>query len=70
LPQDYIDNLLSFDDDYFKRYVLGEFNVFEGQIYDELDEDIHIIDDFVIPDDRGIAYGHDHGLSNPTAFVE
>ena len=29
LPDDYIDNLMSFDTDYFKRYVLGEFNVFE-----------------------------------------
>lgn len=29
-----------------------------------------MVDDFTIPDERQIAYGHDHGLSNPTAFVE
>lgn len=71
LPQDYIDNLLSFDEDYFKRYVLGEFNVFEWQIYDEFTEIIHIIDDNIeIPEWRDIAYWHDHGLANPTAIVE
>lgn len=56
LPQDYIDNLLSFDTDYFKRYVLGEFNVFEGQIFDEFTESIHIVDDFEIPEGRDVVY--------------
>jgi len=70
LPYDYIDNLLSFEEDYFKRYVLGEFNVFEWQIYDEFMESIHIVDDFEIPDGRDIAYWHDHWLSNPTAILE
>lgn len=70
LPQDYIDNLLSFDTDYFKRYVLWEFNVFEWQIFDEFTETIHIVDDFEIPEWWDICYGHDHGLSNPTAIVE
>lgn len=70
LPPDYIDNLLSFDTDYFKRYVLWEFNVFEWQIYDEFSDIIHIIDDFEVPEWRDIAYGLDHGLSNPTAIVE
>ena len=70
LPEDYIDNLLSFDQDYFKRYVLWEFNVFEWQIFDEFTETIHIVDDFDVPEWWDIAYGHDHGLSNPTAMVE
>ena len=70
LPDDYIDNLLSFEEDYFKRYVLGEFNVFEGQIYDEFMQSIHVVDDFEIPDWRDIAYWHDHWLSNPTAILE
>lgn len=29
LPQDYIDDLLSYEIDKFKRYVLAEFSVFE-----------------------------------------
>ena len=70
LPDDYIDNLMSFDTDYFKRYVLGEFNVFEWQIFDEFTETIHIIDEFEVPEWRDVAYGLDHGLSNPTAIVE
>lgn len=70
LPKDYIESLMEFDEDYFKRYVLGEFNVFEWQIYSEFLDTVHIIDDFEIPEDRSIAYWHDHGLSNPTAITE
>lgn len=70
LPEDYIDDLLSYTGDEFRRYVLGDFNVFEGQIFDEFDEMNHIVEPFDIPESRERVYGHDHGLANPTAFIE
>ena len=70
LPQDYIDDLLSYEWDEFKRYVLGDFNVFEWQIFDEFDETIHVVDPFDIPEWRDTWYWHDHWLANPTVFLE
>ena len=71
LPEDYIENLLSFNPDKFKRYVLWEFHVFEWQIYDEFDEYIHVIDPIDLSESNTtIWYWHDHGLQNPTAILE
>lgn len=74
LAPEYLDTLAGYDDNLYKRFVLGEFNVFEGQIYPEFNELIHVQDNvmerFV---DRTIftpIYGLDHGLHNPTAILE
>lgn len=53
---------------WYKRYILGEWTLAEGTVYDFFDEDIHVIES-----PPGIAsyynVGVDYGTSNPTAFV-
>lgn len=74
LPASYIETLETFDENLYKRFVLGEFNVFEGQIYPEFNELIHVrdnvFDSFVDPQTFTPIYGLDHGLHNPTAILE
>lgn len=65
LPEDYLANLSEFRGNYKRRYVLGEWVGFEGQIYEPFDPDVHIIEPFVIPPDWPRYRTIDYGYTNP-----
>jgi PBSX family phage terminase large subunit len=50
-----------------KRYILGEWAVAEGAIYDGLDEEVHQVEE--LPDTNWTYAGVRHGISTPTVFV-
>lgn len=67
LPEDYIESLEDFDEDYYNRYVLGKWGVFEGLVYKEFSEDL-MIDKF----DKNVVNvccSIDWGYKNPTAML-
>lgn len=71
LPKEYLESLEelkeSSPEDY-KRFVMAEFNIFEGQIYKEFNEATHIVDPFDIPTDWERVAFMDYGLRNHTAI--
>lgn len=70
VPADYLDNLrLTYPEEWIAKLLEGSFDVFEGMVYDELNEELHRIDPFPIPDEWPRYFGLDHGLTNPTAGV-
>lgn len=71
LPQEYLDSLEELKDtspDDYKRYVMAEFNIFEGQIYKEWNEATHVVDPFDIPESWERVAFMDYGLRNQTAI--
>lgn len=53
---------------WYKRYILGQWVLAEGAVYDFFDEDFHVIDS---PPTRAREYvvGIDYGTTNPCVFV-
>lgn len=49
---------------FYKRFILGEWVLAEGAIYDMFDEDRHVVD-IVPPIERWLALGVDYGTVNP-----
>jgi len=69
LPPDYVKNLLkNHTAEWVARFVYGSFDTFAGQVYEEWDEKIHVIDPFAVPDNWKVGYGADFGYINPTVF--
>lgn len=53
---------------FFRRYILGEWCLAEGVIYDAFDEQLHVID--IVPEiARWMAVGVDYGTVNPFAAL-
>lgn len=70
LPPDYIDTLIaSFPDEMQRRFIDGEWEVFEGQILTEFNRRIHVIQPFKIPEGWERLVAIDHGMVNPTAAL-
>jgi PBSX family phage terminase large subunit len=70
LPPDYVPTLLaSYPEELIKRYIEGKWEVFEGQIYPEFDQSIHVIKPFDIPKGWERIIAIDHGLMNPTCAL-
>lgn len=67
-PSEYLQSLLEMPEMWVRRYVLCEFDAFEGQILDFSPVD-HMVEPFKPPDDWERAMGLDWGLRNPTACV-
>jgi phage terminase large subunit-like protein len=49
--------------------VLGEWHVTSGLVIEDWDKKVHVIDDFVVPDDWTRYRGLDHGTKNPTVCL-
>lgn len=70
LPPDYITNLeATLPERLYRRYVLNSHEVTEGLVYDEYDENKHLVDPIEIPDTWEKGFGLDHGVTNPTAVL-
>ncbi|MFF2522441.1 PBSX family phage terminase large subunit [Streptomyces liangshanensis] len=69
LPPAYVANLkLEYQGLFYKRFVLGEWCLAEGIVYDMFDEAKHVVD--VVPEIRHwMAVGLDYGTINPFAAV-
>ena len=68
LPADYIRMLERMPENVRKRYVMGSWDVFEGQIWPQYSEALHVIDPFRPPQGWEIFESCDHGYNNPTAW--
>lgn len=70
LPADYVENLLkNYPEHWVKRYVYGSWDVFEGQIWPDYDERMHVIDPIQVPKDWEKIQAIDHGFTNPTCCL-
>jgi len=71
LPSDYIDNLYrTYDFEYARRYLEGEWGSFIGMVYKDFDFDKHVTNKK--PETNDIRYhiaGVDVGYTNPTAML-
>lgn len=52
---------------WFRSFILGEWGSFEGQAYEEVEDGIHVVEPFEIPEAWEVFASLDHGASNPTA---
>ena len=70
LPTDYVESLLQYKWDQFKKYVLWSFDIFEWQIFNEFSVDRNVIQPFQIPYDRPVYYWLDYWIADPFVFIE
>jgi len=69
LPTDYIPMMEnSYDEDYKRRYLYGEWGSFEGQVYKDFDIDKHV-GDFKNYECRYHIAGFDDGVRNPACIL-
>lgn len=70
LPDGYISNMMeTWSEDRIRREIHGDFDSFEGQVYDTFRHDTHVIVPFQIPPEWPRIVGMDHGYRNPSAVV-
>ena len=68
LSEDYVDNLKrTYTGLFYKRYILGQWVVAEGAVYDMFDDRIHVV--YELPRMKRYFVGVDYGTNNPTVFV-
>lgn len=71
LPPDYAQNLIkNYPDFWIKRYVYGDWNTFEGQIFSEFVEAKNVIFPFEIPKTWQKEFVIDYGYRNPLACLK
>ena len=66
LPDEFIDRLKRRPESWRKRFLEGDWDTLEGQIYTEYDRSVHVIEPFPIPKHWKRVYGLDHGYTNPS----
>ncbi len=70
LPAGYVQRMLdTYSPERVQREIMGSWDAFEGQVYNEFRRDVHVIHPFKIPEDWTRVIGADHGYRNPTAWV-
>lgn len=70
LPDGFVESLMaSWSENRINREILADEDSFEGQVYTEFRQDIHVISPFPIPSDWTKVIGADHGYRNPAAFL-
>lgn len=70
LPAGYSDALDTLPDKLRKAYREGDWNIFEGQVFEEFRTDIHIVEPFEIPKSWQRGRSMDWGYSKPYAVYE
>ena len=63
IEQDYIDNLEMLNDSLKRAWLYGEWHTFEGQYFEEWNENHHIVEEFPIPDEWTKVAGIDIGYT-------
>ena len=69
LPLDFLLDMLSWPEQTQNRYVFGRWDAFEGLIYGDWDDDVHIVDPFDRSDKtHKMVVSMDYGKRNPTSI--
>jgi len=69
LPADYIRSLLAYPERWKKRFVHCHWDSFEGLIWPEFKENVHLVQRFAIPRSWARYVVMDYGYRNPTAIL-
>ena len=70
LPEGYVETILaSWSEERIKREIFADEDSFEGQVYTEFRQDLHVVQPFAIPENWNRFIGIDHGYRNPSAWV-
>ena len=70
LPENYIDGLReAYSDDMANRFLYGSFDVFIGQIFNEFEENVHVIQPRELPEHWFRYRSIDFGWSHPTCVL-
>lgn len=67
LPAEFLADLENAPKQWYRRYVLGSWDDYEGLIFGELNRHIHVVQPFEIPPSWERYISLDHGSTNPTA---
>ena len=68
VSQEYVDNMLHiYSEEQRKRYLEGCWDVFEGRIFPQFDETVHVVPRIELKPHWKLYETIDHGLQNPTA---
>lgn len=70
LPAGYSDALDTLPDKLRKAYREGDWNIFEGQVFEEFRTDLHVVEPFEIPSSWQHGRSMDWGYSKPYAIYE
>ena len=66
LPEEYLGDLVdTYTGEYAKQEIEGDFVAFEGLVYLECSRNVHVIDNFDIPESWKRVRGIDYGYTNP-----
>lgn len=68
LPSAYFDQLEGLPEEKRKAYLMGDWNLFEGQFFSEWNDDVHICEPFPVPDSWIKLGAYDHGRAKPATF--
>jgi len=68
LDASYFDQLEGLPEEKRKAFLNGDWNLFEGQFFSEWNEDIHVIEPFVVPTHWRRFGAYDHGRVKPACF--
>lgn len=69
LPPDYLDQLAGLSEDMRRAYLEGSWDTYEGQMFPEFKESIHVVAPFAIPAHWRKFRAIDHGRTAPSACV-
>lgn len=70
LPEGYIETMMdTWSEDRILRELMANEDAFEGMVYSEFRQDVHVIKPFAIPDTWKRIVGADHGFRNPAAWI-
>lgn len=68
LPEGYLEDLArTHTASWIARYVAGDWETFEGQVYEDFSRAMHVIKPFAVPHHWPRFVGWDHGTVNPTS---
>lgn len=70
LPSSYIDSLDTLPDKLRKAYKDGDWDIFEGQVFEEWRHDLHVCEPFAVPQDWPRYRSMDWGYTKPYAVYE
>ena len=68
LSEGYVEELKSLPEKLRKAWLEGDWNVFEGQVFDEWRPDLHVLEDFKVPPNWRYFGGMDWGMRAPGWF--
>lgn len=68
LPEGYIEaNAATAPEEWKRRFLEGSWDIMEGQVYKDFDEEVNVIQPFAVPHHWPRIFCLDHGFTNPTA---